>query len=93
MTNCKHEQFEATVNVNRITDEAGTEVQAFMADIRIRCVQCNEPFVFVAPVVGLIWDGPATSFNGQELRAPIRPRSAFGESVALPGFRITRRDQ
>jgi hypothetical protein len=91
--NCQHEQFEATVNVNRITNEAGTEVKAFMADIQIRCVQCDEPFVVIAPVVGLVWDGPATSPNGEELRAPIRPRSAFSEDVSLPGFRVIRRDQ
>jgi hypothetical protein len=76
--NCLHEQFESQVKINCLTDEAGTQVNGFMADIR---VQRGEPFIFIAPAVGLTWDGPAVSPDGQELRAPIRPRSSFGEDI------------
>jgi len=90
---CEHEQFHTDVNIDRIKKEENGKVEGFMAEIRIHCTQCNEPFVFIAPVIGMVWDGPAVSPGGQELRAPIRPRSSFGENVALPGFKITRRER
>ena len=68
---CQHEQFGATVNVNRITHEG--EPLRFAADVKIRCNQCGEPFRFLGVDSGLSFERPMTSIDGLELRAPIEP--------------------
>jgi hypothetical protein len=66
---CEHEHFEARVDVNRLTDVAG-----FHVDVRVWCVDCEQPFRWVGvPVVGLLGSGPTTNLAGTELHAPIRP--------------------
>lgn len=65
---CQHEEFRAIVGVHRILD-AGK----FMADIRITCVECDEPFRFVGAPAGVNYDQPMVSIDGLELRAPIEP--------------------
>lgn len=65
---CAHEEFAATVAVGRILD-----VGKFVADIRISCAHCGEPFRFVGVPAGLRFDGPAVSIDGLELHAPIEP--------------------
>lgn len=62
---CEHENFAATVDVNRIIDK-----HAFIADIRIKCADCGEPFTFPNLPVEV-----RTSWNEQELRVPLKPSS------------------
>jgi hypothetical protein len=64
--NCKHEQFEAKVKVNRLEDSG-----RFNADITIRCVQCNIPFRFLGLPCGVDLDGAAVSADGTEARMAI----------------------
>jgi hypothetical protein len=85
---CDHENFISNVEVNRLqrSDEDSTIV-GFSADIRIRCVACDEPFVFHGVPIGLLSDRPCISVDGTELRAPLRPQSSdphFG--LGLAGF-------
>jgi len=63
---CKHEQFEAHVDVNRLSDTG-----RFSADVRIKCVQCGEPFRFLGLPAGVDPDGPTVSVDGTEARMPI----------------------
>lgn len=65
---CPHEQFAAVVAVGRILD-----VGKFVADIRVHCTDCGEPFRFVGVPAGLTFDAPRVSIDGLELHAPIEP--------------------
>lgn len=67
---CAHEQFHAKVDVTRLTDSGG-----FTADVRIKCIQCNEPFQFLGLPPGSRHDGAAVSIDGQEARLAICPAS------------------
>jgi hypothetical protein len=83
---CQHENFHADVKVGRILKaDNDKEPSGYMADIRVRCTQCNTPFVFVGVEAGLLFTKPMASPDGQELRAPLRPKNS--EILpALPGF-------
>lgn len=90
---CPHEDFDATVDVNRLTAPDGATVVAFQADIRIRCTRCGEPFRWTGVQAGLRPDQPMCSVDEFELHAPIRPASAdpdFG--LGLPGYAVTWRE-
>lgn len=90
---CPHEDFDAVVEVNRLTSEPGGPVTAYSADIRIRCAQCGEPFRWIGVQAGMRPDRPMVSVDETELHAPIRPASAdpdFG--LGIPGFAVRWRD-
>jgi hypothetical protein len=90
---CPHEHFDAEVGVNRLTGEPDGPVTAYSADIRIRRVQCDEPFRWIGVQAGVKPDRPMVSVDETELHAPIRPASSdpdFG--LGIPGFAITVRD-
>lgn len=89
---CAHEDFMVDAEVNRLLDAkdaAGLRQTGYVLDLKVRCTQCDEPFVFIGlpGKVGLHPLEPRTDFDGTELRAPIRPKS---EAAGLfPGFTIT----
>lgn len=63
---CKHENFAARVNVNRLEDSG-----RFSADVTIQCIQCGEPFRFLGLPTGLDLNGAAVSADGTEARLAI----------------------
>jgi hypothetical protein len=65
----------------------------YSAEVRIRCAHCAEEFEFLTPTVGVLSREATRSFDGKELRVPIRPASA-GENFGLnlPGVRLVVRD-
>lgn len=66
---CAHENFEADVVVTRLEDSG-----KFTADIRVRCKDCEEPFVFLGGLpIGVDLSGVTTSLDRRELRAGICP--------------------
>ncbi len=65
---CPHQGFAADVAVNRLEDTG-----KFVADIRIRCVQCDEAFRFLGVPSGLRFDAPTVSIDEVELHVPIEP--------------------
>lgn len=65
---CKHEDFEAHVDVVRLTDSG-----RFCADIRIHCLQCKQPFRFIGAPAGYSPDSPTVNVDGTMLNAPIEP--------------------
>lgn len=91
---CEHRHFEAVVGVNRLYD--GDEVgppDGYIAEIRVTCIDCGEPFRWNGVQAGLSPARPMCSVDEVELRAPLRPASAdpdFG--MGLPGFAVTWRE-
>lgn len=75
LSKCEHMNFKVRAAVNRLTDENGV-VNNYAADISISCSDCNEPFQFICPDRGMLWDRPTASLEGFELRAPILPKGA-----------------
>lgn len=88
---CEHENFIAEVDVNRLTKDDGGPVAGFSADVRIRCADCQEPFVFRGATVGLLPTKPCMSADALELHAPVLPQSAdpnFGLGLAGVAMRV-----
>lgn len=88
---CPHETFKADVAVDRIgTAETPDGMpKAYVADIKVSCVDCDEPFRWVGVPAGLSFGQPMVSVDETELRAPLRPASSdpdFG--LGIPGFAI-----
>lgn len=81
---CEHATFEGKIDVNRVDDENPRAPSAFMADVRIFCTACGEPFAFVGLPVGLSLSTPRTSVDATEVRLPIRPRSAPRPPAEVP---------
>lgn len=71
---CEHRSFECDVIVNRIED-----VGRFMADVRVKCVECGVPFRFIGLPAGLDYNSPCVSVDGTEGRFPIHPK---GETLS-----------
>jgi hypothetical protein len=65
---CAHEQFAAAVNVHRLLDSG-----KFMAEVNVRCVDCDEPFRFIGLPAGINFEHPTVSIDGLTLHAPIEP--------------------
>lgn len=87
---CVHEDFEAAVEVNRLTDHEGDEeVVGYSADIRVACANCREPFRWTGLKAGLSPARPMCSVDETVMLAPLRPASAdpdFG--MGLPGYAV-----
>ena len=85
---CTHLDFDASVNVFRLLDnEDETKVTGYTAEIKIKCHHCDLPFEFIGVDAGMMPDRPMASVDGQELRAPIRPRGSM-ILPAIPGFKV-----
>lgn len=85
---CPHKDFAVDVEVNRLTTEGGP-VEAFSADVRIRCADCDEPFRFIGVPAGVLPGRPACSIDEAVVHLPIRPASSdpdFG--LGIPGFAV-----
>jgi hypothetical protein len=88
---CPHENFNAYVDVNRITaSDTDPTVVGYNADIKVTCADCGEPFRWTGIPAGVSPRQPMCSIDETELHAPLRPASAdpdFG--LGLPGFAVT----
>ncbi len=82
---CKHRNFRAQVNVFRMhgglnIDEImkngaveEPEITSYTTDITINCAECGIPFQFLGLPLGVSPEFPTRSFDGLELRQPIKP--------------------
>jgi hypothetical protein len=87
---CPHDDIAATVEISRLqrADDDPTIV-AYLADLRVECVACGEPFRFSGVAAGLSYTEPRVSVDGRELHAPMRPASADDDfGLGLPSFRV-----
>ena len=85
---CEHTSFKADVRVARLSDVDGGPVTGYTCDLAVRCATCGMPFRFIGVpptlrlggngtyVADLKPDGPRTSYDATELRAPIEPCAA-----------------
>lgn len=90
-SNCAHENFNASVRVNRVERNPG-QVAGFSADIAINCVQCGAPFAFLGiGRIGLSFEQPTTNLDATELRQPIAPSLDWVNGDPLPGFILSHR--
>lgn len=83
-TECKHEKFEAAVDVARLSHEENGAITGYGADIKIRCAQCGIPFRFMGVRHGYSRFDPRINVDGTELRAPLEPAyvpEILGESA------------
>ena len=66
---CSHKNFDAQVSVIRIK-----ETGRFMAEIRIRCLDCGTPMQFMGLKPGLDFNGATVSLDGLEANIGIHPQ-------------------
>lgn len=75
---CDHPDFEARVDVARITDSA-----VWYADLTVRCAACGQEMQFIGFPMGLSPGEPMINVSGTELRIPFRP---YAEAEARRRF-------
>lgn len=84
ITPCQHFNFFSTVTINRVED-----VGRFMADVSIKCADCNQEFAFVGLPGGLNFDRPTASFDRLTARLPIFPQDRPPPPIpGVKGFTI-----
>ena len=86
---CEHPNFEAQVEVNRLSAVEGGPINAYSADIQVACVECGEKFRWIGVPAGLSGGHPMCSVDESVLSAPLRPASSdrdFG--LGIPGYAI-----
>lgn len=91
---CKHENFAANVQVNRLQRKEGIDDgMRFNADIRIKCADCDLSFRFIGLPAGVDLNGAAVSIDGTEARLAIAPKGEVGtplEDTDCVGFTVRR---
>lgn len=65
---CKHLKFDAVVRVARVED-----IGRFIAEIRVKCIECGTPFQFQGIQPGMNYNGPTVSLDGLEANLPVFP--------------------
>lgn len=76
---CCHEEFQAEVDVHRLTD-SGT----FRADVRVHCKRCGEPFRFLGAPPGIMQPHPCVNADGTELSVGIEPEGQKRFYTTIP---------
>ena len=88
---CDHNEFRASVNVGRLTDDLGN-VTAYTADVRVSCRACGTPFEFNGLPMGVAVSSSTVSVDGQEARLSIAPAGMGDASRVFDRFK-GRREQ
>jgi hypothetical protein len=73
MIKCEHEKFDANVDVTRLTKTDGGPVTGYLAEIKIRCIQCGTPFAFKGLPMGLNLGGAAVDIDRLTANLSIEP--------------------
>jgi hypothetical protein len=80
--NCRHSGFLCELRMNYVED-----TDSFLADIKITCAECRQPFHFMGLPRGLNMNGAACSVDGTEGRFAMAPgelsMEAFGKAAFL----------
>lgn len=87
---CKHVNFIADVEVNRLTNKDGEEVLNISACIKIHCSDCGVKLKFRGLPMGLDLNGAAVSADGTEARLAVFPANEARpvDSKGPSGFNI-----
>lgn len=70
---CEHMNFQAQVNVGRLSEIEGGPITGYKADVKVKCADCGLAFRFVGVPAGSHYAEPRVSVDGTELRAPLEP--------------------
>jgi hypothetical protein len=90
---CQHLNFMTDVDINRLKDDKTGKVNRFMADIRIRCVDCDIKFQFIGLPAGVNLNGACCSIDACEARMTIAPKGdVVSELEGCNGFSIHKDD-
>lgn len=84
---CEHKNFEAKVAVARLEDTG-----QFMAEITVRCTECDVPFQFLGLEAGIDTQGAKVSLDGLEARIAIVPEGARPNPLQRMAFNVNRFD-
>lgn len=71
---CTHLNFSASVGVARLESTPGGPVTGFMAEIRVTCQDCLQPFQFLGLQPGCDTQGARVSLDGLEAQIAITPQ-------------------
>lgn len=82
---CRHEDFKANVRVARLEDSG-----RFMAEITVKCAQCDKPFQFLGLEPGVDLDGARVSIDGLEANIAIAPEGARPNPLQRMSFGVRR---
>lgn len=88
---CGHTAFTANVDIVRLTNDGGT-LTGFQADVTVKCLECETPFVWLGVPGGLNLDGVAVGVDGQQLRAACAPCYGWippGGFLQPRGYKVT----
>jgi hypothetical protein len=87
---CEHNNFDASVMVNRIQEGEGGSIIRFMADVRITCTGCGVPMRFIGLPAGMDYNSPCVSVGATEGRFPVAPKGdVLSELEGTPaGFTV-----
>jgi hypothetical protein len=87
---CQHENFDAYVAVNRINKDGEDPgiIVAYLADVKVSCRDCGQPFEFFGIPLGMSFYQPTMSINGQEAHIPL-VLPGTEPPAGLAGFRVT----
>lgn len=81
---CTHMNFDASVAVARMEDSG-----RFVAEVRIKCRDCGQPFQFYGLPPGFNFDGPTVTLDGLEANLPICPKGSQPTPLqALQGYTV-----
>ena len=81
--------FESVVSVGGNTNKAGI-VTDYVAEIRIKCKDCQIQFQFIGMPLGVSYDKPMMGVDGLEARLPIAPQGEIPHPLGkkLRGYEI-----
>lgn len=72
---CEHKNFGVNVGVNRLVSPNDRPMQ-FVAEISIRCADCDKRFQFLGLRAGLDLQGARVSIDGMEAALAIAPEGS-----------------
>jgi hypothetical protein len=88
MAECEHINFRVDANIARVQrSEEDPTIVSFMADLRVKCADCDKPFEWIGFPMGYSPNEPRVSIDGKECRAPIKPEGVV-MPIDLPSFRV-----
>lgn len=85
MKSCEHTSFQTEATINRLEDS-----RQFNMDVKVKCLDCGEPFMFLGLPMGLDLQGAAVSPDYTEARLAIAPIEGQDRDrwLKMNGFKI-----
>jgi hypothetical protein len=82
---CEHKNFAAKVAVARLTDNDGSKVVGFNAEVAISCAECGQPFQFMGLPAGYLACGASMSIDGLRAHLAICPQGEMAAPLDIIG--------